>query len=65
MNARTHLWQAGVLCMLLASTQACRGAMWERYNDTGTEAYEQGLYAEAEEQWLTALQPSIRIQQHP
>lgn len=27
-----------------------------RYNDTGTEAYEQGLYAEAEEQWLAALE---------
>ena len=54
MNTRTYLWQVGFLCMLLASAQACRSAMWERYNDSGTEAYEQGLYAEAEEQWLAA-----------
>ena len=29
--------------------------MWERYNDTGTEAREQGLYVAAEQQWLAAL----------
>ena len=56
MNTRAHWWQVGVLCLLLASTQACRGALWERYNDTGAEAYEQGFYAEAEEQWLAALE---------
>ncbi len=56
MNALTHWWPVGVLSVLLVSTQACRGAVWERYNDTGAEAYEQSFYDEAEQQWLAALQ---------
>ncbi len=63
MNIRTYLWHLGVLCMLLASTQACRGAMWERYNDTGTEAREQGLYAEAEPADWEARAKAIRVRQ--
>ena len=51
----------GVLCVMLISALfiGCgqnAGSPWESYNQAGSDAYEQGNYAEAEKQWSAALQ---------
>ncbi len=55
MNTRTRRSLVGVLCVLLLPTQAlAQSTLWERYNDAGAEAYEQGRYTEAEKQFIAA-----------
>jgi len=47
MNYKTTWLLVGVLCLVvwLAYTQ---DTLWEKYNDAGVKAYEQGDYTEAE-----------------
>ncbi len=55
MNRRTRWSLVGILCVLLLPTQAsAQSTLWERYNDAGREAYQQGRYAEAEKQFIAA-----------
>ncbi len=61
MSTHIRLSLVGVLCVMLVSALfiGCgqsAGSAWERYNQAGMEAYQQGNYAEAEKQWLAALQ---------
>ena len=43
-------WLGVPLCVVLVSTQACTySTSWQRSNETGVEAYQQGHYAEAED----------------
>ena len=55
MSTPARLSLVGVLCLVLVSAQACTSWNWISYNNAGTEALEQGRYAEAEEQFLAAL----------
>ena len=49
-------WLGVPLCVVLVSTQACTySTSWQRSNETGVEAYQQGHYAEAEKYYLAAL----------
>ena len=52
-KAKTGWLLLGILC--LASFAVAQETAWERYMKAGMEAYEQGKYAEAEKQLLTAL----------
>ncbi|MCH8267055.1 MAG: tetratricopeptide repeat protein [Acidobacteria bacterium] len=61
MSTHTRLSQVGVLCLMLVSALfiGCgqtAGSPWESYIQAGEAAYEQGNYAEAEKQFLAALQ---------
>ena len=61
MRSQTRLSLVGVLCGMLVSALfiGCGqsvGSPWESNNEAGMEAYRQGNYAEAERQWLSALQ---------
>ena len=40
---------------------ACSQAPLETYTDAGTRAYEQGHYAEAEKQWIAALEEAEKF----
>ena len=46
-KAKTGWLLLGILC--LASYAVAQHNNWEKYNEAGMEAYEQGRYAEAEE----------------
>ena len=49
-------WLVAPLCVVLVSTQACTySTSWQRSNEAGVEAYQQGHYAEAEKYYLAAL----------
>ena len=51
-----RFWLAGIFCGLLLSTQACTYSIsWQRSNEAGVAASQQGKYAEAEKYYLAAL----------
>ena len=47
-STRTVWLLVGILC--LASFAVAQDTAWEKYNEAGVEAYEQGRYTEAEKQ---------------
>ena len=52
-----RLSPVGVLCVVLVATYApAQENLWEAYKEAADESYQQGNYAEAEKQWLAALQ---------
>ncbi len=54
---KTKWLLAGLLCLALAAAAYTfvQGGRSENYNDAGYTAYQQGRYAEAEEQWKAGL----------
>ncbi len=44
-----------------SNNEAGRSVSWESNNEAGREAYRQGNYAEAEKQWLVALQEAEKF----
>jgi len=61
MSTQIRLLLVGVLCVMLVSALfiGCgqsAGSPWESYIQAGEAAYKQGNYAEAEKQFLAALQ---------
>ena len=52
-KAKTGWLLLGILC--LASFAVAQDTAWEKYTGAGQEAYEEGQYAEAEKEWVSAL----------
>ena len=51
-----RFWLAGIFCGLLLSTQACTYSIsWQRSNEAGVAASQQGKYAEAEPLYQRSL----------
>ena len=50
-----------VLCLALWFTACSTGTPWEKYNDAGKKAYEQGHYAEAEKLFEAALREAEKF----
>ena len=66
MSTHTRLSLLGVLCVMLVSAPFIVWGQtgdppWETYNQAGRDAYEQGNYAEAEKQWVAALQEAEKF----
>ena len=58
-KAKTGWLLLGILC--LTSFAVAQDAAWQKYFKAGTEAYQQGQYAEAEEQLVAALEEAEKF----
>ena len=61
MVSRSQVVSLVLVVLLTISMAACQRTDWERKIDAGTNAFQQGHYAEAEKLWLAALEQAEKF----
>ena len=60
-KAAANCLLVGISCLTLWPLVACSQSPWETYNEAGSNAYEQGQYADAEKAWIAALEEAEKF----